>query len=108
MVKQSNGLSNKRQRPKIKGKGETRQDKRRPVLGRERKDRFLPTMEPTAGAKRRKKGRRTKTQGQGVHESKGEEKIQERREDSKAEGEGEEYLSKGEDGRPPIMEKDKN
>ena len=38
----------------------------------------------------------------GYNESQGEGKMQERREESKAEGEGEEYLSEGEDWRPCI------
>ena len=46
MVKQRNGLSNKRQRTKIKGKGKTRQDQRRPVLGREERIDFYPQWSP--------------------------------------------------------------
>ena len=55
MVKQSNGLSNKRQRPKIKGKGETRQDKRRPVLGREERIDFYPQWSQQQGLREEKK-----------------------------------------------------
>ena len=41
-VKHSNRLSDKKQRMKVKGKGETRQDQKRPVLGREERIDFYP------------------------------------------------------------------
>ena len=42
MVKHINGLSDEKQRKKVKGKKETRQEPRRPVLGREEKIDFYP------------------------------------------------------------------
>ena len=41
------------------------EDQRRPVLSREERIN-LSTLEPTTGGKRRERGRRTTTQGQGV------------------------------------------
>ena len=42
MVKQINGLSDKKPREKIKGKEEKRQEQRRPVLDKEEKIDFYP------------------------------------------------------------------
>ena len=98
MVKQSNRLSNKKQRLKVNEKGETRQDQRRPVLGRKERIDIYPKWSQQQGVREEKGEQRHKDRG--YKESQEEGKMQERREESKAEGEGDKYLSKGEDGRP--------
>ena len=55
MVKHINRLSDKKQRKKIKGKEETRQEPRRPVLDREEKIDFYPQWKQQPGVTEEKK-----------------------------------------------------
>ena len=102
MVKHINGFSDKKQRKKVKGKEETRQEPRRPVLDREEKIDFYPHWKQQEGVREEKKEGEQRHKGRGYTESQREEKMQERRKENQVEEDGEEYLSEGEDGRPYI------
>ena len=65
MVKHINGLSDKKQRKKIKEKKETRQEPRRPVLDREEKIDFYPQWKPQQGV------REEKEEGERQHKGRG-------------------------------------
>ena len=54
MVKHINGFSDKKQRKKVKGKEETRQEPRRPVLDREEKIDFYPKWKLQQGVREEK------------------------------------------------------
>ena len=66
MVKHSNRLSNKKQWTKVRERERDKTRSKETSPGQRGKDRFLPTMKPTAGGKRRGRGRRMMTRGQGV------------------------------------------
>ena len=55
MVKRINGLSDKKKKKKIKGKEETRQEQRRPVLDKEKKIDFYPQWKPQQGVREEEK-----------------------------------------------------
>ena len=93
MVKHITWCSDEKQKKKIKGKEEARQELRRPVLDREEKIDFYPQQ----GVREDKEEGEQGHKGRGYTESQRKEEMQERREENKVEEEEEEYLSEGED-----------